>query len=96
MSPNPIQGVGGLTSDHGRCLKELCHKIFDFYFFHYSNPSGPLINKVKYFQIRETVPLKRLVQARIWTIGLDEIFYYSQICIQYVKKSRTYCSRHGL
>ena len=33
-------------------LKEVCHKIFNLHFFHDSNPSGPLINRVKYFQIQ--------------------------------------------
>ena len=29
----------------------MCHKIFDLQFFHDSNPSGPLINRLKYFRI---------------------------------------------
>ena len=33
-------------------LKGVCHEIFHIYFFHDSNPSGPLINRVKYFRIR--------------------------------------------
>ena len=33
-------------------LKGVCHEIFDPYFFHDSNPSGPLINSLKYFRIR--------------------------------------------
>ena len=32
-------------------LKGVCHEIFDP-FFHDSNPSGPLINSLKYFRIR--------------------------------------------
>ena len=33
---------------------DVCHDIFDIYFFHDSNPSGPLINSLKYllFQFR--------------------------------------------
>ena len=33
-------------------LKGVCHKIFELHFFHDSNPSGPLIKRVKYFRIR--------------------------------------------
>ena len=33
-------------------LKGMCHDIFDLHFFHDSNPSGPLINRIKYFPIR--------------------------------------------
>ena len=32
-------------------LKELCKKIFHLYFSPGSNPSGPLINRLKYFRI---------------------------------------------
>ena len=32
-------------------LKGLCHKIFHQYFFNDSNPSGPLINRLKYYWI---------------------------------------------
>ena len=28
-------------------LKGQCHEIFDHFFFHESNPSGPLINRLK-------------------------------------------------
>ena len=34
------------------CLKGVCHEIFDIHFFHDSNPSRPLINRLKYFRIR--------------------------------------------
>ena len=34
-------GNGTVTS------KGVCHKIFDFHFFHDSNPSRPLINKLE-------------------------------------------------
>ena len=30
-------------------LKGQCHKSFDLYFFHESNPSGPLIDRLKWF-----------------------------------------------
>ena len=30
-------------------LKRQCHEIFDLYFFHEWNPSGPLINRLKWF-----------------------------------------------
>ena len=30
----------------------MCHEIFDLQFFHDLNPSGPLINRLKYFPIR--------------------------------------------
>ena len=30
----------------------MCHEIFDLHFFHDSNPSRPLINRLKYFRIR--------------------------------------------
>ena len=33
-------------------LKGVCHEIFHLYFCSDSNPSGPLINRVKYFRIR--------------------------------------------
>ena len=33
-------------------LKGVCHEIFDLHFFHDSNPSRPLINRLKYFRIR--------------------------------------------
>ena len=32
-------------------LKGVCHEIFDLHFFHDMNPSGPLINRLKYFRI---------------------------------------------
>ena len=32
------------------CLKEVCHKIFDLKFVIF-NPSGPLLNRLKYFRI---------------------------------------------
>ena len=32
-------------------LKGVCHEIFNLY-FHDSTPSGPLINRLKYFRIR--------------------------------------------
>ena len=32
-------------------FKGVCHKIFDLQFFHDSNPTGPLINRLKYFRI---------------------------------------------
>ena len=34
-----------------KLLKEVCHEIFYLYCFHDSNPSGPLINRLKYFHI---------------------------------------------
>ena len=33
-------------------LKRQCHEIFDLYFFHESNPSGPLINRLKWFCLK--------------------------------------------
>ena len=33
-------------------LKGQCHKIFDLYFFHESNPSGPRINRLKWFFLK--------------------------------------------
>ena len=33
------------------CLKGVRHEIFDLHFFHDSNPSRPLINRLKYFRI---------------------------------------------
>ena len=33
-------------------LKGQCHEIFDLYFFHESNPSGPLINRLKWFFLK--------------------------------------------
>ena len=33
-------------------LKRVCHEIFDPYFFPDSNPSRPMINRLKYFRIR--------------------------------------------
>ena len=42
-------------------LKGVCHEIFELHFFHDANPSGPLINKLKYFQIwyqfRRDIPI---------------------------------------
>ena len=35
-----------------RCLKGVCYKIFDPSLFHDLNPSGPLINSLKYFWFR--------------------------------------------
>ena len=32
-------------------LKGVCHEIFNLHFFHDSNPSGPRINRLKYFLI---------------------------------------------
>ena len=32
--------------------KGVCHEIFDLHFFHDSNPSRPLINRLKYFRFR--------------------------------------------
>ena len=33
-------------------VKGVCHEIFDLQFFHDSNSSGPLINRLKYFRIK--------------------------------------------
>ena len=33
-------------------LKGVCHNIFDLHFLHDLNPSGPLINRLKYFLIQ--------------------------------------------
>ena len=33
-------------------LKGQCHKIFDLYYFPESNPSGPLIKKLKWFRLK--------------------------------------------
>ena len=33
-------------------LKGVCHEIFELQFFNDSNPFGPLINRLKYFQIQ--------------------------------------------
>ena len=33
-------------------LKGVCHEIFNLHFFHNSNLSGPLINRLKYFRVR--------------------------------------------
>ena len=44
-----------LGTDKGqnpKYLKKVCHKIFYSYFLHDSNPSRPLINRLKYFQIQ--------------------------------------------
>ena len=45
-----------------KTLKGQCHEIFDLYFFHESNPSGPLINRLKWFFLkicfRKASPLK--------------------------------------
>ena len=30
----------------------MCHEIFYIHFFHDANPSGPLLNRLKYFRIR--------------------------------------------
>ena len=30
----------------------ICHKSFDLYFFHESNPSGPLIDRLKWFFLK--------------------------------------------
>ena len=32
------------------CVKGVCHEIFYLTIFHDSNPSGPLINRLKYFR----------------------------------------------
>ena len=32
-------------------LKGVCHEMFDLHFFHDSNPSRPLINRLKYFRL---------------------------------------------
>ena len=34
------------------CLRGHCHEIFDLYFFHKSNPSRPLINRLKFFSLK--------------------------------------------
>ena len=46
--------VLGLTKTQGGkwCLKGVCHKIFDLHFFHDSNPSRPLMKRLKYLRIR--------------------------------------------
>ena len=33
-------------------LKGLCHEIFNPYFCHESNPSGPLINRLKWYFLK--------------------------------------------
>ena len=45
-------------------LKRQCHEIFDLYFFHEWNPSGPLINRLKWFcliiRFREDIGIRSL------------------------------------
>ena len=36
-------------------LKGQCNEIFDLYFFHESNPSGPLINRLKWFFLKNSL-----------------------------------------
>ena len=40
-----------LTLSFYSVLKGMCHNIFYLYFFHDSNPSGPLIKRLKHFRI---------------------------------------------
>ena len=35
-------------------LKGMCHENVDLHFFHDSNPSGPLINRLKYFRLSKS------------------------------------------
>ena len=59
---NPAQGSN--LADRTD-LKGVCYEIFDLHFFHDSNPSRPLINRLKYFRIwfrfrRDILILKKL------------------------------------
>ena len=47
-----LYSVSSFFSELVSALKRVRHKIFDLHFFHDSNPSGPLINRLKYFRIQ--------------------------------------------
>ena len=58
-------------------LKGQCHEIFDLYFFHESNPSGPLINRLKWFFLKicfrveffwQASPLKSNIKCWFWIV----------------------------
>ena len=40
-----------MLTTYSAILKVVCHEILHLHFFHDSNPSTPLINRLKYFQI---------------------------------------------
>ena len=51
-------------------LKGVCHEILDLKFFYDSNPSEPLINRLKYFQIRfrfcRDIPSQSSKNSTLW------------------------------
>ena len=49
LKGRPVQNAPSSLLVKGCPVKEVCHKIFEPYFFHDSYPSGPLINSLKYF-----------------------------------------------
>ena len=55
-------------------LKRQCHEIFDLYFFHESNPSGPLINRLKWFclkiRIREDIQIRSSKNSTLGSVIL--------------------------
>ena len=62
----------------------MCHEIFDLHFVHDLNPSGPLINKLKYFRIRYRI--SRYIQ----------IFKSSTVCIIQRSQALQYASHRGV
>ena len=56
------------------CLKGVCHEIFDIHFFHDSNPSRPLINRLKYFEFDHKVRKLRLREVKILVLAIQKCF----------------------
>ena len=71
-------------------LKVVCHEIFDLQFFHDSNPSGPLINRLKYFQIRfrfrRDIQILKKLRIVHPTVESD-----SAVCVYTVESDSTVC-----
>ena len=63
-------------------LKRQCHKIFDLYFFPKSNPSGPLINRLKWFRLtirfREDIRILSSKNSTLRSVILSGVEFFWQ------------------
>ena len=54
-------------------FKWQCHEIFDLYFFHKLNSSGPLINGLKWFCLK--IVFAKMFEFKVRKIRLRAVFY---------------------
>ena len=66
----------------------MCHKIFYHYVFHDSNPSGPLINRVKYFRIRFDDPCDFFLYKNLPICWIPKNIPDRQKCVGFQKRKK--------